>query len=228
MLLFGTTTVLQAFVVPTGSMTSTVLIGDHLLVDKLAYAPKDSFAAHLLPYQEVQRGDIIVFRYPLDIQQHYVKRVIGIPGDRIRFENKGLILNGVAVDEPYLRLGRESQSAYLDNFPALHPDIAIYPRATEMLARHVSGGELVVPAGQYLALGDNRDNSEDSRFWGLVPRENIVGKPAVIFWSYDAPTEQLMGGFFNPRHALDVALHFFSRTRWDRSFRLVRGYPLGR
>ena len=228
MLLFGTTTLLQAFVVPTGSMTNTVLIGDHMLVDKLAYAPPGAIASRLLPYQEVQRGDIIVFRYPLDLKQNYVKRAIGVPGDRIRLENNVLILNGKRIEEPYRRLDPANRSDYMTNFPRRQPDILIEQRAVEMLATHMSGDEIVVPPGQFLALGDNRDQSADSRFWGFVPRENIVGKPAIIFWSYDAPTEQLSGGFFNPRHALDVAQHFFTRTRWERSLRLVRGYPLGR
>jgi signal peptidase I len=228
MLLFGTTTVLQAFVVPTGSMTNTVLIGDHMLVDKLTYSPGGSVASKLLPYQDIQRGDIIVFRYPLDLKQNYVKRAIGVPGDRIRFENKRLILNGKRVEEPYLRLLPENRSDYMSNFPRRQPDVMIEQRALDMLSTHMVGDEIVVPPGQYLALGDNRDESADSRFWGFVPRENIIGKPTVIFWSYDAPTDQLTGGFFNPQHALDVAQHFFTRTRWERSMRLVRGYPLGR
>jgi signal peptidase I len=224
-LLFGTTTMLQAFVVPTGSMTGTVLIGDHVLVDKLAYAPAGPLTSYLLPYQDVRRGDIIVFRYPLDLKQNYVKRVIGVPGDRIRFENKNLILSGARVQEPFIRLDRAQNSDYLNNFPRT-PDIVIDQRALAMLAAHVSHGELVVPPGQYFAMGDNRDDSADSRFWGFVPRENIVGKPIVIYWSYDAPTEQLSAGFFNPEHVLDIAQHFFTRTRWERTFRLVRPYKL--
>ena len=101
-------------------------------------------------------------------------------------------------------------------------------RAREMLAEHVQGNELVIPAGQYFAMGDNRDNSADSRFWGFVPRENIIGKPVIIFWSYDAPTEQLVGGTLNPEHLIDLAQHFFTRTRWERTLRLVKPYPLGR
>ena len=226
LLLFGTTTLLQAYVVPTGSMTGTVLIGDHLFVDKLAYAPPGGLTGRLLPYQDVGRGDIIVFRYPLDLKQNYVKRVIGVPGDRVRLENKRLILNGTPAAEPYVRTDNSFQSRYLNNFPR-DLDIIIEQRGLDMLANHVRDGELIVPPGHYFAMGDNRDNSADSRFWGLVPRENIVGKPVVIFWSYDAPTEQLSGGMLNPAHAIDVAQHFFTRTRWDRTFRLVRSYRLG-
>lgn len=226
-LLFGTTTVLQAFVVPTGSMENTVLIGDHMFVDKLAYAPGGSFSRKLLPYQEVKRGDIIVFRYPLDLRQNYVKRVIGLPGDHIRIRDKRVEVNGRSVEEPYKVLIPAQTSSYLANFPQETPDVMIYPRGAEMLRDHVVNGELVVPAAHYFAMGDNRDNSEDSRFWGLVPRENIVGKPAMIFWSYDAPTEHLVDGNLNPDHLIDLAQHFFTKTRWRRTFQFVRGYPLG-
>ena len=95
-----------------------------------------------------------------------------------------------------------------------------------MLREHVVNGELVVPAGQYFAMGDNRDNSADSRFWGLVPRENIIGKPTMIWWSYDAPTEHLADGNINFDHLADMALHFFTQDALGRTFRLLRGYPL--
>jgi signal peptidase I len=222
--LFGTTTLLQAFVVPTGSMEGTVLVGDHMFVEKLAYAPHDPLTGKLLPYSDVKRGDIIVFRYPVDLRSMYVKRVIGVPGDRIRFENKQLILNGVRTAEPYVQLLPGQRSDYLNDFPQT-PDIVIDPRAHSMLA-HVENGELVVPPGQYFALGDNRDNSADSRFWGFVPRENIVGKPLMIWWSYDAPTEHIADGNINPDHMLDLAQNFFTKTRWRRTFKLVRGYDL--
>ena len=224
MLLFGTTTLLQAFVVPTGSMQNTVLIGDHMFVDKLAYSPPGEFTGKLLPYTPVKRGDIIVFKYPLDIRQNYVKRAIGIPGDRIRFVNKQLFLNGKPMEEPYKVVIPFQTSDYLNNFPRV-PDIVVYPRAQEMLA-HVLNGELVVPPGQYFAMGDNRDESSDSRFWGFVPRENIVGKPLFIFWSYDAPTEHIADGNLNMDHVRDLAQHFFTKTRWDRTFKFVRGFPL--
>jgi len=225
MLLFGTTTLLQAFVVPTGSMENTVLIGDHLIVDKLAYSPSDAFSKHVLPYEEPKRGDVIVFKYPLDISQNYVKRVIGVPGDHIHIVNKQVYVNGKAETEPYKILVNEQTSNYLNNFPQ-QPDIMIYPRGREMLDQYVVNGELVVPPGYYYAMGDNRDNSADSRFWGLVPRENIIGKPLIIFWSYDAPTDQISDGNIHLDHVLDMAQHFFTKTRWNRTFRLIRPYPL--
>ena len=224
-LLFGTTTLLQAFVVPTGSMENTVLIGDHMFVDKLAYAPAGHVANRLLPYSDVKRGDIIVFRYPVNIRENYVKRVIGLPGDRIRIVEKQVLVNGKPLVEPYKVLIPSQGSTYLNNFPRV-PDIAIEPRGVDMLRNNVVNGELLVPEGQYFAMGDNRDNSADSRFWGFVPRENIVGKPLIIFWSYDAPTEHLADGNINVDHLIDLSLHFFTKTRWERTFRLVRGYPL--
>jgi signal peptidase I len=223
--LFGTTTVLQAFVVPSGSMEGTMLIGDHLFVDRLVYSPSGTVGKHLFPYREVQRGDIIVFKYPLDIRQAYVKRVIGIPGDRIRIQNKIVYVNGRAMQEPYKVLMPGRSSRYLDNFPA-QPEMPIYPRGASMLQTCVRDGELLVPAGQYFAMGDNRDNSEDSRFWGFVPRENVIGQPAMIWWSYDAPTEHLSDGNIHFDHLADMALHFFTKTRWERTFKLVRSYPL--
>jgi signal peptidase I len=226
MLLFGTTTLVQAFVVPTGSMEGTVLIGDHVFVDKLAYSPPGAVSKYLLPYSEVKRGDIIVFRYPIDIRENYVKRVIGIPGDRIRIEDKQVILNGKPLVEPYKVHVRDFSVPYLDNFPG-RPDFPVYEPARKMLAENVENGELVVPPGNYFCMGDNRDNSADSRFWGFVPRENIVGKPVIIWWSYDAPTNRLADpNIISLEHILDLAQNFFTKTRWDRTFQLVRGYPI--
>lgn len=223
--LFGTTTLLQAFVVPTGSMESTVLVGDHLFVDKLAYSPPGTLGKYLLPYSEIKRGDIIVFRYPLNIRETYVKRVAGIPGDRIRIIDKTLYINGKQMEEPYKVLIKAQGSSYLNNFPNV-PDIPIYPEALKMLKEHAVNDELVVPSGQYFALGDNRDSSADSRFWGFVPRENIIGKPLMVFWSYDAPTEHLTDGNINVDHMKDLAQNFFTKTRWKRTFHFIRGYPL--
>src|SRR5580765_5630410 len=190
LLLFLTTTLVQAYVIPTGSMEDTLLIGDHLLVDKLAFAPAGPVSKYILPYTDVKRGDIIVFRYPVDISQTFVKRCMGVPGDRIRVINKQVYLNGVRLDEPYTYHKSDYIDSYRDNFPG-EPNVSVDRRASDMLLNHVVNGEVVVPPGTYFAMGDNRDSSLDSRYWGFVPRDNIIGKPLVIYWSYDAPTEQL-------------------------------------
>ena len=226
LLLFGTTSLVQAFVIPTGSMEDTLLIGDHLLVDKLAYAPPGPLTKHLLPYEDVRRGDIIVFRYPVDIRQTFVKRVIGVPGDHIRMENKRVFLNGHPLDEPYRYNKTEYIDSYRDNFPS-EPNAHLLGSAPDMLLNHVQNGEVIVPSGYYFAMGDNRDSSLDSRYWGFVPRENIIGKPLVIYWSYDASTEALADpSILNWSHILDMIEHFPTKTRWNRTLRLIHGYPL--
>lgn len=229
-LLFGTTTLCQAFVIPTGSMEDTLLVGDHVLVDKLAYAPAGPLSRHLLPYEEPKHGDIFTFRYPPNPDETLVKRLIGIPGDRIRITNGLVYRNGVRLNEPYV-YHKYAYDPALDNFPwpCCRPvkEQAGEQAQGEMLEHNVVSGEVVVPAGEYFAMGDNRDNSSDSRYWGFVPRENITGKPFLIYWSYRASTEDLMGESTGSvvRHALDLGEHFFSRTRWDRTFKLVRGFP---
>jgi signal peptidase I len=224
-LLFGTTTLVQAFIVPTPSMESTVMTGDHLLVDKLSYAPPGSIARYFLPYTEPKRGDVIVFRYPMDISQNYVKRVMGVPGDHIHLVNKVVYLNGKPLlNEPYAQHIFPNPDPYRDNFPTAEQDGPDYDRAKQMIAEHVQNGELVVPPNFYFAMGDNRDNSLDSRYWGFVPRENIIGKPLLIFWSYDAPTADLVG--YSSDHFIDLAKNFFFKTRWDRELKLIRGYPV--
>lgn len=225
LLLFGTTTLVQAYVIPTGSMENSLLVGDHLLVDKLAYAPAGATSRHLLPYDGVQRGDVIVFRYPVDIRQTFVKRAIGIPGDRLRLVDKQLVLNGKPVDEPYVYHSTDYLDSYRDNFPG-DPSGQVPQAALDMLRNHVAGGVVVVPPGFYFAMGDNRDSSLDSRYWGFVPRDNIIGKPVIIYWSYDAPTEALADPSIRINHLIDLILHFPTKTRWWRTFRLVRGYPL--
>lgn len=226
LLIFAFASLLQSFVVPTGSMEDTVLIGDHMIVDKLAYAPPGPLSRYLLPYTPVKRGDIIVFKYPLDVRENYVKRVIGVPGDRIRIENKKLILNGREVSEPYAVHKSSYLLDYRDHFPAA-PNTPLPPEAMRMLEEHVREGELVVPPEHYFAMGDNRDNSLDSRYWGFVPRANIMGKPVFIYWSYDAPTERLADrNIISPDHLADLARNFFSKTRWKRTFMLIRGFPL--
>ncbi|HTP36094.1 MAG TPA: signal peptidase I [Candidatus Acidoferrales bacterium] len=225
LLLFGTTNLVQAFVIPTGSMEDTLLIGDHLLVDKLAYSPSGPVSKHVLPYSNIKRGDIIVFRYPADITQTFVKRCIGVPGDRIRLVNKQLILNGKPVNEPYVYHKTEYIDSYRDNFPS-EPNVHVAESAQDMLINHTRNDEVLVPADSYFAMGDNRDSSLDSRYWGFVPRANIIGKPLIIYWSYDAPTEDLAKPIMSIDHLLDLVQHFPTKTRWNRTFRLIHGYPL--
>ncbi len=222
LLLFGTTTLVQAFVIPTGSMEDTLLIGDHLLVDKLAYAPSGPISKHLLPYENVKRGDIIVFRYPVNIKDTFVKRCMGVPGDRIKLINKEVYLNGKKLVEPYVVHKTEYIESYRDNFPS-EPDGHESDSGLDMLEHHVMNGEVVVPPDSYFAMGDNRDSSLDSRFWGFVPRENIIGKPLIIYWSYDAPTEALSNPTIGVDHLVDLMEHFFTKTRWKRTFMLVHG-----
>ncbi|MBC7926788.1 MAG: signal peptidase I [Bryobacteraceae bacterium] len=224
LLLFGTTTLVQAFVIPTGSMENNLLVGDHLLVDKLAYAPSGPISKHILPYQDVKRGDVIVFRYPVDIKQTFVKRVIGVPGDRIRIENKQIIRNGTRVDEPYKVHKTEYIDGYRDNFPST-PYLPVSDGAVEMLQNNVKNGEVVVPPDSYFAMGDNRDNSLDSRFWGFVPRGNIIGKPLIVYWSYDTTTDRLAGSLFNIDHLIDLVRNFPTKTRWNRTLKLIHGFP---
>jgi signal peptidase I len=211
--LFVTTTMVQAYVVPTGSMENNILIGDHMLVDKVGFSNTgNNWTSYVLPNRQVKRGDIVAFRYPEDVRQTFVKRVIGLPGDHIRLQNKQVIRNGQRLDEQYA----QHTSSYIDddrdNFPT-----AAAPTA---FAHHVQDGEVVVPPDMLFVLGDNRDNSLDSRYWGFVPRDYLVGKPLVIYWSYDATTKEL--STWNLEHMEDVALHFFSKTRWDRALAMPR------
>ena len=212
--LFATTTLVQAYVVPTGSMEKNLRIGDHMLVDKLVYADPGSWGRHVLPYHEVQRGDIVAFQYPEDIRQTYVKRLIGMPGDRIRLVDKQVIRNGRKLIEPYTQHIDSSRDPYRDDFPT-EPAWQTTPRGRDMFEHHVENGEIVVPPGMLFMMGDNRENSADSRYWGFVPREYVVGKPLVIYWSYDAPTPEWQE--WSVRHVFDVITHFVRKTRWDRT-----------
>lgn len=220
-LLFGSMSVGWSFVVPTGSMEDTILIGDHLVVDKLAYAPPGPVSKHLLPYSDVKRGDIVVFRYPLNIQENYVKRVVGVPGDRIKIVAKQLYRNGEPVNEPY-KIHRSSRIEYYRDYFPVEGIEGLRPRAARMLAEHVTGGELVVPPRQYFVMGDNRDESDDSRFWGLVPRENIFGKPWLIYWSYESAGD--LRKAVDLDHLRDIAFNLFSKTRWERTLRTIRAH----
>jgi signal peptidase I len=219
MYLFVTTTLVQAYVVPTGSMEGNLRIGDHMLVDRVAFAQAGDIGRHVMPYRDIARGDIVAFLYPEDVRQTYVKRVIGVAGDRIRMVDKQVIRNGRRLIEPYTQHIDAGSYSYRDDFPT-GPGPFTKPRGVDMLEHHVKDGEVIVPPDALFVLGDNRENSEDSRFWGFVPREYVVGKPLVVYWSYDAPTEDLEA--WSLSHIFDVALHFFSKTRWDRTLLVPR------
>jgi len=171
-----------------------------------------------------------VFRYPPDIKQTLVKRLIGMPGDRIKITNGVVYRNGIRLNEPYV-FHKYAYDPTLDNFPwpccrAVREQTALEAQQA-MLDQNVVAGEVVVPADRYFGIGDNRDNSSDSRYWGFVPRDNIIGKPLLIYWSYQASTEDLIGESAGSviSHLLDLGQHFFTRTRWDRTFKIVRGFP---
>ncbi len=224
-LIFATSTIAQPFVIPSGSMESTLMTGDHVLVDRMAYAPTGGWSSRLLPYEPIERGSIVVFRYPVNPQEMYVKRVVGLPGDRIHLHDKEVFRNGARLTEPYAQHIFPA-NAYRDNFPQGAPEPGeLTPGSARLLDNMldccVRDGELRVPEGNYFVMGDNRDNSLDSRYWGLVPAANIVGKPVLVWWSYQAGENELTD-FVNVRHVFDLATHFFTKTRWDRTMRLVR------
>jgi signal peptidase I len=219
---YATTLCAQPFVIPSGSMEDSLLVGDHVLVDKITYAPKGTWTRNLLPYRDPERGDIVVFKHPLTPNgDPLVKRLIGLPGDRIRITGKTLFRNGAQVNEPFVTHKSGYVDSYRDNFPS-EPNTRLPERALAMLRDNVVNGELVVPDGSYFVMGDNRDNSSDCRYWGLLPKENVIGAPFLIWWSFDGDGAGMMDRNLNVGHYLDVALNFFSKTRWDRTFHIIR------
>jgi len=231
-MLFASTSLAWSYVIPTGSMESSLLIGDHIIVDKLAYGSAGPVSQYLLPYEAPKRGDIIAFEYPADTSQLFVKRVIGVPGDHVKLVNQQVYINDKKLSEPYVQHTSGCIDPYRDNFPSdismldVVPDTKRDALLQDMLQHHVVNGEVVVPPNSYFAMGDNRDNSLDSRYWGFVPRDYIVGKPVLIYWSYDTTTAMLMPDSARgyETHLTDLVEHFFTKTRWNRTLRLVRGF----
>jgi signal peptidase I len=221
---FVITYVVQAFQIPSESMENTLLIGDYLLVDKLCYGG-GGLGDHLIPYRPIRRGDIIVFHYPVNPAQHFVKRVVGVPGDRIHLVNKRVFVNGVPQAEPYVRHIKSERNFFRDDFPRLDVlDPGINADWWVQMPKLVEDGQLIVPEGHYFAMGDNRDDSSDSRYWGFVPRENIIGRPLLIYWSIRNPDNDLpMAASVGDKlyHFAYAVTHFFQITRWDRTFRVV-------
>ena len=225
---FIVTFIAQAFQIPSESMENTLLIGDYLLVDKLHFGKAD-LAGHIMPYDKVKRGDIIVFHYPLDPSVHFVKRVIGIPGDHIRLVDKQVYINGVPMVEPYVRYFRPHDSSpdvlFRDNFPRLvHTVDGLSGDWLLEMKKLVDAGQLIVPEGSYFAMGDNRDDSLDSRYWGFVPQENIVGRPLLIYWSVRSPVGQVTASTASDKlyQFIYAVSHIIQTTRWDRTLRVVR------
>jgi signal peptidase I len=220
--IFVITFIVQAFQIPSESMENTLLVGDYLLVNKLCYGGQ-GLGDHLLPYQKISRGDIIVFHYPVDPQQHFVKRVIGVPGDHLRMVSKRVLINGKPLDEPYVRFLEPPNNLFRDNFPRVDiPAIGLEGKWWLEMRKLVEDGQLIIPEGHYFVMGDNRDDSQDSRYWGFVPRENIIGRPLVIYWSvrdWDRnPSASILGRLY---HAAYAITHIFQITRWNRTLRLV-------
>ncbi len=220
--IFVITFIVQAFQIPSESMEDTLLVGDYLLVNKLCYGGA-GLGDPVMPYQKITRGDIIVFHYPVDPQQHFVKRVIGVPGDHLRMEKKRVLINGKPLDEPYVRFLEPANNLFRDNFPRTDiPAIGLEGKWWLEMRKLVEDGQLIIPQGHYFVMGDNRDDSQDSRYWGFVPRENIIGRPLVIYWSvrdWDRnPSASVLGRLYHVAYAVT---HIFQITRWNRTLRLV-------
>ncbi len=223
--LFITTFSLHAFAIPTGSMENTLLIGDHAFVDRISLAPPTSWAPGV-PYRAVHRGEPLVFLKPGEPGMHLVKRVIGVPGDRIHLLRGIVYVNGVPQAEPYVIHSLGNYDAFRDDFPNARPRASdpLTPEWRLFLPANVRDGDLVVPPDCYFGLGDNRDNSLDSRYWGFIPRANVIGAPLVIYWSFETPPDDYLRTSLRERAyaTVNMVLHFFDETRWRRMGSVVR------
>jgi signal peptidase I len=236
--LFILTFLAQNYVIPSGSMQNTLLIGDHLLVDRITLAPSASWMP-LIKYREPKRGDIVVFFKPVyqpgidatdaDGTPQYtplVKRLIGVPGDHIHLRNGIVIVNGVAQPVGFAQpTTTDNFNEFLDDFPAVPPTEASGAEESWAVnfSSYIHDGDLVVPPGMYFMMGDNRHNSLDSRYWGFVPRANIIGRPLINYWSFEASEEEYEKTGIGEKFAWmgHVALHFFSDTRWKRTLKVM-------
>lgn len=220
--LFGTTFIVQAFKIPTPSMEDNLLVGDHLLVNKFAFGAPGSVTDRVLPLRSIHRGDIIVFKYPRDLTKHYVKRVIGLPGDKLHVVDSEVFVNGQPLVEPYKRLRPNSFRA---DFPGLLGSNDYQQDGiTGWYEPFREGSEIVIPPDRYFAMGDNRDNSADSRYWGFVPRELIVGKALVVYWSYESDSDEYRQTQMSEKvqQTFSFIGNFFTKTRWSRTFKIIR------
>lgn len=209
---FARTWVVQAFKIPSGSMEKNLLIGDHILVNKFVYGPVlSSWEGRLLPIRQLRRGDVVVFKYPEDPSRDFIKRCMGLPGDTMRMIDKDLYING--------KLANDSSFTY-------YADSETYPRDLFFHPKHVrdSFGPKTVGLHSYFCMGDNRDNSNDSRYWGTVPESYVKGRALLVYWSFasDDESSEWPGYGGKLRQIGRVALNFFQQTRWDRTLRIVR------
>jgi signal peptidase I len=231
--IFVMTFLFQNFAIPSGSMEKTILVGDHVVADRITLAPRTTWFP-LIHQSQVQRGDVIVFLKPMGRDRKpdmiLVKRAVGLPGDRIHLERGILYRNGQRIDEPQISMpGTENpyQTAR-DDFPrdlegiaadAANSNAAIW---SVEIHDHVKNGELVVPPGMIFAMGDNRVGSLDSRYWGFVPEQNLIGRPLFVYWSFITPDEQQMDAISASSWFLHEVTHFFSDTRWARTFHRIQ------
>src|SRR5215468_9326718 len=224
--LFIITFILQAFEIPSSSMEDTLLIGDHVFVNREQFAPKTSWMP-ILPYRDIKRGDVVVFLSPAEPGLYVVKRIIGIPGDHIHLIDGSVYRNGEKLTEPYvMHKGPVFYDPYRDNFPAVAPSEAynVSPEWQLLMQSHVQGGDIVVPENSYFGMGDNRDVSLDSRYWGFIPKENVIGRPMFVYWSFSTPPDQYRRTDFSDRIGFlaHVVIHFFDQTRWRRTLKVVQ------
>ena len=225
--LFIITFVLQAFEIPSSSMEDTLLIGDHVFVNREQFAPPTKWLGPLLPYRDLRRGDIVVFLSPEERGLFVVKRIIGIPGDRIHLRDGIVYRNGQKLDEPYAQHKLADYNPYRDNFPALPPSDMYGVHNEKWLQEfrsHLEGDDVLVPPNGYFAMGDNRDVSYDSRYWGFIPRSNVIGRPMFIYWSFITPPDQYQMRSAGERFGFlaHIIIHFFDETRWSRTLRIVK------
>jgi signal peptidase I len=227
--LFIITFIVQAFEIPSSSMEDTLLIGDHVFVNRVQFAPRSSGVGALIPYRHIHFRDIVVFLHP-DPEYagtYVVKRIIGVPGDHIHLQDGVVYRNGQALDEPYVLHDRDNPSdLYRNNFPAIPPTESdgLSPDWMAELPSHIQGGDLVVPPGHFFAMGDHRGVSLDSRYWGFIPQANVIGRPMFIYWSFETPEDQYRKTSWGDRILFlgKIAFHFFDETRWKRTLQVVR------
>ena len=225
--LFIITFVLQAFEIPSSSMEDTLLIGDHVFVNREQYAPPTPWMGPLMPYRDIHRNDIVVFLSPETQGLFVVKRIIGVPGDHIHLRDGIVYRNGEKLDESYVRHKVANYDPYRDDFPSVPPS-DMYHVTNEQwkqeLPSHIQGGDIVVPPDSYFGMGDNRDLSYDSRYWGFIPRKNVIGRPMFIYWSFITPEDQYQMRSAGDRLSFlaHIIIHFFDETRWSRTFKVVR------